>query len=144
MDIFTIISDSILPLTIFIIGIGFFIGIIIYSRVKADQEEGLIPIYSNQCGGQFGLFRATFPFVRLTLYDDFLVIKYFPKTLIIKYDNIRIMSPNGFLGNGLEITSKNIENYDPPIIWSFNNAKIKNLINERIELNKKTNFKHST
>jgi len=61
-----------------------------------------------------------------------------------KIDDVSPFTPNGFLGNGLEITSKNIENYAPPIIWSFNNAKIKNLINERIELNIKTNFKHST
>lgn len=120
---------------VFILVLVIFVVIILVSIRKNDKEKGLTPIYSERCGGQFGFVNATFPFVRLSLYSDFLVVSCYGK-IIIEYARIRELRDIGFLGTGLEIVTTNQNKYGQTTIATFNRSIIKNIIKECIAENK--------
>jgi len=119
-------------LLLFIIG-GLFTVTMFLSSKKDKREKGEIPIYSERCGGQFSLINFTTPFVRLTLYQDFMVISCWTKT-IIEYHNIKQLKIIGILGTSIKIISKNNNKYEQSIIRTFNKKQVLYLINERIKI----------
>lgn len=54
---------------------------------RAELEAGRRPHHSENCGGAFGGKRQLAPFVRLSLYDDFLVIS-FARQWVLRYTDI--------------------------------------------------------
>jgi hypothetical protein len=126
------------------IGLLFVAVIIILSIRKDIREKGLTEIYSERCGGRFGAFSATFPFVRLTMYSDFLVISCLTKT-IIEYERIKSCEAGSIFGFGIQIITTNNDKYGQPIIWTFNKKKVLSILNDRIK-NKhlRHEVKHST
>ena len=69
--------------------IGSIFGLIIYlSNKKHIKETDKNPILTLRTGGHFGgLNNFSFPFVRTTLYEKFIVISYWKK-IVIPYDQI--------------------------------------------------------
>ncbi|MGZ4033557.1 MAG: hypothetical protein ACXVPU_00570 [Bacteroidia bacterium] len=125
---------------VFILVLVIFVLIFILSNRKSGREKDLIPIYSVQCGGSFGFVRASFPFVRLSLYSDFLVISSYGK-IIIDYSRIRELRDVGLFGSGLEIVTTNPDKYGQPIISTFNRSEIKRIIHQCLA-ETKHNLKH--
>jgi len=62
--------------------------------VRDALEDGREPLYQEVCGGAFGKVRRSSPFVRIALYDEFLVIGY-SRRLILRYDEIESLSVDG-------------------------------------------------
>lgn len=120
-------STLIIVLGTFGIVFSLFTLVYILSGKKTDKEKGLTPIYTERCGGRFGFVQATFPFVRISLYENFLVIRSYGK-LTIEYARIKELRDVGFLGMGLEIITTNSSKYGQPIIGTFNRSHIKNII----------------
>jgi hypothetical protein len=110
-----------------------FLAILIFLSIHKDyKEKGLTAIYSERCGGRFGALSATFPFVRLTLYQDFLVISSLTKT-IIEYERIKRFEQGSIFGFGIQIVTTNTDKYGQPIIWTFNKKKVLSILNDRIK-----------
>lgn len=84
-----------------------FIVLIKRMNSKLPEEANLKPIYQEICGGTFDFVKLTYPLVRLSVYDDFLVISHFSKILLYWKDikSIAIVSgiQSGFFARGLKI-----------------------------------------
>lgn len=131
-------------LVVFIV-VGFFTLTILLSNKRHEIEVGKIPFYSERCGSQFGILTVTYPFVRISLYDEFMVISCFSRKLI-EYDKIRrIEEESGVFAREIELVTTNREIYGRPIIWTLNNERLGNLIREKATpFVKKRVYKHST
>jgi len=101
-----------------IVGGIFTITLILSSR-KDAKEEGLIPIHRERCGGRIGWISFSWPFVRIAIYKDFMLIRAWRNTLI-EYDKIRRLENVGLFGSGIEIVTTDIDTYGQPILYSFN------------------------
>jgi hypothetical protein len=62
--------------------------------VRDALEDGRQPLYQEVCGGAFGKTQRSSPFVRVALYDEFLVIGY-SRRLILRYQEIESVSVDG-------------------------------------------------
>ncbi len=61
--------------------------ILISSRRQSGSESNLTPIHKEICGARIGAWNYTIPFVRLSVYDDFLVVSY-SKKIVLKFNEI--------------------------------------------------------
>jgi hypothetical protein len=131
-------------LIVFIV-IGFFVFTILLSNKRHEIEVGKAPFYIERCGAQFGILTVTYPFVRISLYDEFMVISCFSRK-IIEYDKIRrIEEESGILAREIELVTISREIYGRPTIWTLNNERLGNLIREKAApFIKKRVYKHST
>jgi len=75
---------SVIPLFIFCIFAYFYFN----SKRKDPVEEMIEPLFCEQCGGRFNQFNLTIPFVRHALYEEFIVIAYGRKRIILGYGEI--------------------------------------------------------
>ncbi len=80
-----IIISLIVPVIVLSVFAYFYFG----SREKAQIEEGKEPLLQEQCGGRFDSFNLTIPFVRHAMYDNFIVIAYGKKKIILKYEELK-------------------------------------------------------
>lgn len=118
-------------LSVVLIG-GAFTLMMVLSAKRDEREKSKTPIYSERCGGRFGLISVTMPFVRLALYQDFVVISCWTR-IVIEYDQIRRLEGEGILGIGIEFVTNNYEKYGQPIIWTFNKRLILHLLKEKTQ-----------
>ena len=63
-----------------------------------DIEKGKTPLYSSLAGGRIGWINYKGPFVRLRIYDEFVVIRYFFKSIVLQYDEIEHIEIKKWLG----------------------------------------------
>ena len=105
----------------FLTFIGGFFGITIYlSNRKHPKELDNIPIESLRTGGHFGgLKNFSYPFVRTTLYENFMIIGYW-KTIVIPYNQIITLKKSELFGQGFDILTRNKSKFGTPSIWTFN------------------------
>ncbi len=114
-----------------------FLTVLIFLSIRKDaKEKGITAIYSERCGGRF----ATFPFVRLSLYQDFLVISSLSKT-IIEYKRVKRLEQGSIFGFGIQIVTTNTDKYGAPIIWTVNKKRVLRLLNDRIKETHSKSFK---
>ena len=77
---------------IFFYGIILFLLILILlSRKRSSEEKGLKPLFEEQCGGRFGLANFSIPFVRHSLYEDFILVSYAYKKVKIPYNKLEFV-----------------------------------------------------
>ncbi|MGD2063184.1 MAG: hypothetical protein PVF51_06330 [Nitrospirota bacterium] len=62
--------------------------------VRHEMEADREPLHQEVCGGAFGKARRSSPFVRIALYDDFLVIAY-SRRIVLRYDEIEHVHLDG-------------------------------------------------
>jgi len=117
-------------LLLFVI-VGAFGGTMLISYKRHPREKGANHIYTSRCGGEFGLIKLSVPFIRLSLYDDFLVISHWTRT-VLEYKHIRSLEKYGLFGDGILIMTTNIEKYGQPIIWSYNHKKLLEFLKKKI------------
>ena len=109
---------------------GAIFGVITYLSNKKDPKEyNLKHILSLKTGGQFGFINLSIPFVRTTLYEDFLVLSYWKK-LIIPYEEIIKLEKSGLFNSGFRIITKNGNKYGTPLIWTFNKERREIIISQ--------------
>jgi len=60
----------------------------IVGKIPTNTEKQLQPLFNIQCGGSFGWTNMCSPLVRLTLYDEFLVISYGNIKHTLNYEHI--------------------------------------------------------
>ena len=62
--------------------------------LRDPLEAGLEPLHQEVCGGAFGRIRRSAPFVRVALYDDFVVIAY-SRRIVLHYGEIEHVHLDG-------------------------------------------------
>lgn len=107
-----------------IIIIALFIYFFKKRNSKLDIENNKIPLYSENCGGRFGLINFSIPFVRLTIYDKFIIISHIKKIVLNYNEIINIEIKRNIISKGLFINHNRNDIPQTIIIWSFNCDKI--------------------
>jgi len=112
-------------LLIYLFDIGLlviFLSLLIKRSLKMAVEKGLTPIFTTKCGGQIGSLGYSPPFIRLALYDDFIVISGFRK-IQLKYEDInRLVLKSLYWYKGFEIWHAN-SSLPPDLSLSFFGTK---------------------
>jgi hypothetical protein len=92
-----------IPFFVIPVVVGCTLVLLIRSAMKLDIEKGRTPVYHERCGGRFGMPASgetglfshgffTFPFVRLSMYEDFVVISYSVQIVLAysEIDNVEV------------------------------------------------------
>jgi hypothetical protein len=88
-------------------------------RRRADQEQGLQPLYREQCGGYFDGWCFTAPFFRLAIYDRFIVVAYGGTRYVLQASDIQeIAVKRHLLSRGIHIERCRAGVPHSFIIWS--------------------------
>ena len=125
---FVIISISL------VVGLSTLFALTIYLRnKKLKEEKNLIPIFSEIGGGRIGFFNLSYPFVRFSLYKDFLVFSSLFSN-IIYYDKIKKINKHfSVFAQGIEVLTYRNNKHGRVIFFTFNNAnELKGLINRLV------------
>lgn len=136
-----IIFSLLIPLMIF----GMFWHLFHYfftaREVLLDEEKGVHTIYTERCGGCFDGFNFTIPFVRLSIYNDFIVISYSDK-ILLKFKEIdEVKVKRRFIMAGVHIYHHKNGIPKDIILWSFNPNKIKKIIDSKLSSLNVSNLK---
>ena len=112
--IFDLVSIVVPPVVILAFSYMYFGG-----RRLNSAELGVNPLFQEQCGGRFDNFNLTVPFVRHSIYEDFVVFAYGKTCHVVRYSDItRVEEKQHLFSSGLEYYRKI---GSPPyklIIWS--------------------------
>jgi len=135
--------EIIFSFMIIFIGFGIFIFILIKKKSLADIEKNQKPIYTdNSCGGCLGRFdtiNLSQPSVRVSVYNDFIVISTYKKIILQVSDLLNVDVKYGFLSKGVNIYHKNVNYANPLAIWSSKPEKLRENINRVLEIYKFNN-----
>lgn len=133
----SILMESILPIFIVLAAALFvlqdFKRLIRKRNSLHEIEKNLKPIHVEYCGGRFGWTNLTFPFVRLAIYNDFIVISYVNKIHLLLSEINRLEVKRHLFSKGLHIYHTRRDAPQDIIIWSTNCDGIKKLIESRIQ-----------
>ncbi len=126
-----------LPLIMFPIIIIVFVLVNRFVRQPLGIEEGKTPIHSEICGAYVANSNSTYPFVRVALYDEFIVIKKLFNTTVLNYKDIADASLSRFsiAKSGIKITHKRSDIHERVIIWTFNPDTLLNKLHEKLKEN---------
>ena len=111
-----------------------FIRYIIESNRNISDKAA---IYEEVCGGRFGLLDFTYPFVRLTIYENYIKINAIKKYTLRIEDITKVKIRNYIFASGIHFTHKDLAIPQGFIIWSRNCSKIKEIIDTKLEELKK-------
>jgi len=126
-----IIIFPIVLLLIIIFSIYFVNKAISKRNEKLDIEKNIRPIYVEICGGRFNGSNFTYPFVRLSIYDNFIVISYLYKIILYFEDIDQIDIKRNIFGKGLIVYHHNNNIPKIIILWSKNVDILKEMINRK-------------
>jgi len=102
------------------------------SKKISDIEKGEIAIFEEQCGGWIDNYRLTMPFVRHTLYEDFLIVTYIKTSHIVYFDDIaKIKIKNYFISKGITYYHDKNNTYKQFTIFSKSTKKVIDILKEK-------------
>ncbi len=109
------------PITFGII-ILVFIFILRQKKRPHPLESGRSPLYEdNSCGGLIGAVRSTMPFVRVSVYEDFLVVGSARGSILLRYDEISgVAVERVYFTKGVVIRHRRADAPERIVIWSSN------------------------
>ncbi|KGD60098.1 hypothetical protein T9A_02856 [Alcanivorax jadensis T9] len=85
--------------------VGLFIILAVWAvrspKSRTDKEVGLTPQFEEICGGRIGMMNYTWPLVRHSIYDDFIVIKCLGGCYTIPRNSVKVERGDGVLSNGV-------------------------------------------
>ena len=126
---------------IFIVPFGFAIVIAVFiialrgKKKLHPLEKGRTPLFAdNSCGGWIGAVRSTYPFVRVSIYEDFLVVGMLRGPILLRYDEIvSAVVEKVYFTRGLVITHRNGEAPSRIVIRSQKLGEMQKVIAGRLE-----------
>ncbi|NOZ85135.1 MAG: hypothetical protein GXP49_02500 [Deltaproteobacteria bacterium] len=123
---------SIIPVIVLFVVLSSFAYFYLGGRKKDQLEEGKVPLFQEQCGGRFDGFNLTIPFVRHTMYQEFIVIGYGKKRYIINYTDLNSVSLKRYLfSKGIIYSHSRVDLPRSIIIWSRSPEKVIELIKDK-------------
>ncbi len=127
-------NEPINYLAIIIIFITFAILLFMYalSRCKLPIEKDKIPVLKITCAGSYGAITFSIPFVRLYIYEDFVVFAYGFRRFLLKFKEIDSISyENNIFQKCLIFYIKKKSLPQKVIIRSRKNKEIIELLNRK-------------
>ena len=76
-------------------------------KKRIKDENGLVPIFEETCGGRINSFNYTWPLVRHSIYDTFVVIRCLGSVYVLPREELSIESSDGRVSSGIQYTSSN-------------------------------------
>ena len=117
-----------LPLVVFFVFAYYYIG----GKQKNTIEQGKKAIFHEQCGGRFDLFNLTIPFVRHTMYDDFVVIAYGQKQYVLGYEELKgAFCKRHIFSKGITYLHRRKDLPSSIIIWSLSCSKVLDILQRK-------------
>lgn len=102
----------------------FFAFIAVRLPKKRDPcENGLTPEFEEICGGRINFINYTWPFLRHSIYKDFIVIKSLFGTYILPRISLSKEGVDGVFSQGVRYASSKYVGYEFRI-WTFNKNKV--------------------
>lgn len=103
------------------LGIYFFrkdvLGDRIYDKIETISQS----LHSEVCGGRFGWYNLTIPFVKLDIYEDYLLIRFpFNRIKLNKNSIISIKKTDGYLYQSIEIIHGRVDFVNEFTLWVTN------------------------
>lgn len=99
---------------------------------KHPMENGMTPIFQEQCGCRFDGLNLTFPFVRHALYGDFIALAYGNKQFILPYGNITSATLRRHLfSRGITYSHNRTDLPTSIIVWSRSPDAVLELLRAR-------------
>lgn len=101
----------------------------------SNIEEGKTPLYTTLGGGRIGWLNYKGPFIRLKIYDEFVVIRYLFKSLVLRYDEIErveIKKWMGLVSDRVQIFHRKDDASKTLIIGTADPDEVKVLIEARL------------
>ena len=86
---------SLIGITIFILALMIFFSVLIFNYVSSPLEKGISLQESFSCGGQMGSFHASWPFFRLKIYQNGVVLKVLFQVYFIPYESLDVIYHKG-------------------------------------------------
>ena len=91
-------------------------------KARTDKEVGLTPKFEEVCGGRIGMMNYTWPLVRHSIYDDFIVIKCLGGCHTIPRNSLKVEKGDGVYPmacfiNRQSISGKNYESGLVQKVW---------------------------
>lgn len=118
----------------FLIGIGLIVFYFLKTEKLLKIEEGKKSLYRGRCGGTINFVNMSFPFLRFAIYDNFLVIRYFTKDIVLNYVEITDVFIKRYVFNkGIFIKHKKKNVPDIIILYFFDNEKIFEILKSKIK-----------
>lgn len=125
-----------IPPAVIIIGILFFYSIYKRSNVLRGIEQGKVSKLNEFCGIRYsdpywGGFNITKPLARCSLYEDFLILAYGNKELILKTENIIKFEVKKYvISHGIELTHQEPRLPRKIIIWFKDKSLIEDYLSK--------------
>ena len=84
---------------LFVVLVGGILLLLLWgSGMRLDIEKDKTPLHTETAGGRIGWMRYRGPFIRLNIYDEFIVIRYSWKSIVLRYDEIERVETGKWLG----------------------------------------------
>lgn len=101
-------------------------------NTKLPEEKGLTPIYQEVGGGRFDGVNYTLPFVRISIYDRFLVVSYSRKILLNWNDIKEATLEKHLISTGIRILHNRSDIPKLIILWSKKPEKLLESIQSKL------------
>lgn len=102
------------------------------SERKLPEEEGLVALFDEQAGGRFDDFNLSMPFVRHTVYEEFIVVAYGSTRYKLELKDIEKVSfKKGVISNGVRYHHKVNSVPSSCIVWSRAPESVVLILKER-------------
>ncbi len=117
--------------TVFAVVLGCLCYAIRRRNALLPREQGLTPLYTENCGAHLGWANLSAPLVRLAIYHDFLVVASV-KTFLIRLDDIdSVEITRGLFSRGVRISHSTGNNPATITVWSVDPDRIVDLVRSR-------------
>ena len=126
MDISTVLPSYIV--TVMVLALGSMLFFFRRKERRHPVEQGKTPLYSETCGGMIGMFRYTVPFLRLSVYEDQIVIGAFKPIALALGDIAKIEIGRFLLSTGIRIHHRRTDVPAKIVIWTGAAEKVRSLL----------------
>lgn len=131
------IGDFLILLFVFVLlacVVGFYFNRYRQSNVLSFAEIGRKQIYSERCGVQIGLFYISWPFGRVSVYEDLLIVSAYEQVELFSADIWNLKSISRFGYNGIQVLHIRKELPNPVIIWTWHPTNLREIIEVGLHL----------
>ncbi|MFA4830836.1 MAG: hypothetical protein WC862_01010 [Patescibacteria group bacterium] len=97
-----------------------------------DLERGMVPIHKENCGGKFNYTNFSRPFVRLALYNDFMIISYFKQILLNYHEIEKVEYKNQWGQKYIQIFHRKADAPKKILLITKNAEQISQIINQKL------------
>lgn len=120
------------PIAALIAVVGVFAFFYYGSEQKLPEEEGLVALFDEQAGGRFDDFNLSMPFVRHTVYENFIVVAYGSTRYKLELKDIEKVSfKKGVISNGVRYHHKVNSVPSSCILWSRAPESVVSILKDR-------------